>query len=257
MKNSVERFFPQTELLREDAVEMQYMVAAGNDRFWLAVPADRDLNTLHFVFVFSGRGGTGCSNNISGDGIPGNFRRQMLQAGFAFICAECSPQAWGDPESTRATLSAIEYCRRQGVALPEKIDLLGFSMGGLGVLMFAARHPEKVRKLIDVFGITDLEHFHRNASYRAGLEQIPEAERCDRSPCAKAACYKDMEMLIIHGTEDTTVDISYSERFYALLVKQDTSCRFVRIPGIGHTNDILQDAGAVIKEFFCNVSGAN
>ena len=69
MRNCIDNIFPGAELLREDAAEAHYMIPAGADRFWLAVPADRDLNTLHFVFVFSGRGGTGCSNNISGDGI--------------------------------------------------------------------------------------------------------------------------------------------------------------------------------------------
>ena len=250
MKNCVDKIFPGAELLREDSVEAQYMIPAGDDRFWLAVPADKDLNALHFIFVFSGLGGTGKANNISGDGIPGEFRRQMLQAGFAFICAECSPRAWGDPESTRATLSAMEYCRRQGVVLPGRTDLLGLSMGGLGALMFAARHPEKIRKVTDVFGITDLEEFSKYSKYRADLELLPETERADRRPCAKAACYKDMELLIIHGTEDTTVDISYSERLYALLQKQGTPCDFIRVPGMGHSNDILKETGAAIREFF-------
>ena len=250
MRNCIDNIFPGAELLREDAAEAHYMIPAGADRFWLAVPADRDLNTLHFIFVFSGLGGTGKANNISGEGIPGEFRRRMLQAGFAFICAECSPHAWGDPESTRATLSAMDYCRSRGVALPEKTDLLGFSMGGLGVLMFAARHPERVRRVTDVFGITDFEKYSRQSKYRAELELIPEAERADRCPCAKAERYKDMEMLIIHGTEDATVDISYSERLYELLQKQGTACRFIKVPDTGHTNDILKDTGTAICEFF-------
>ena len=246
----LKKFFPQANLLKADDLEQQYLVSAGKDRFWLAVPTGKMLNSLHFVVVFSGRGGTGKKNNISGEGAGKKFRRKMLSAGFAFICAECSPDAWGDPESTRATLAALEYCRKQGVAIPEKVDLLGFSMGGLGALMFAARHPEKVNRVVDVFGITDLEAFYKMGKYRAKLSKIPAAERQDRSPCAKVERYKNMEILIIHGDKDVVVDISFSRHFYELLKKHNIPSRFVIIPGIGHSNNILGKTGTIIPDFF-------
>ena len=250
MENVIKKYFPQTEVIKADEVEQQYLVSAGKDRFWLAVPTGKPLNSLHFVIVFSGRGGTGKDNNISAEGIRGDFRRKMLSAGFAFICAECSPEAWGDPESTRATLAALEYCRKQGVAIPEKIDLLGFSMGGLGALMFAARQPEKVNRIVDVFGITDLEEFYKKGKYRAKLGEIPEAERLDRSPCAKVERYKNMEILIIHGDKDEIVDISFSQRFYELLKKHNVPSRFVVIPDMGHSNNILGKIDTLIPDFF-------
>ena len=256
MTNEIKNIFPQATLLKQDDVEHQYLVSPGDDKFWLALPVGRKLNDLHFVVVFSGRGGTGRHNNISTDGtIAAGFRRKMLQNGFAFICAECSPNAWGDPESTRATLAALNHCRERGVKIPEKIDLLGFSMGGLGALMFAARNPEKVNKVVDVFGITDLETFYGLGKYREKLQEIPEAERLDRSPCSKVANYKNIEVLIIHGDDDKIVDISFSQRFYELLKKQNSACNFIVIPGIGHTNNILEKAGDHIFEFFVKKQG--
>ena len=250
MKKEIARLFPKAELLKEDAVEQQYWVSTGKNRFWLAVPAaGKKLADLRMVCVFAGRGGSGKANNLSGEGIPGQCRREMLQAGLAFLCAECSPNAWGDPESTAATVAALEYCRKQGLNLPEKIDLLGFSMGGLGALMFAARRPETVRKVVDIFGITDLDDFYNRGFYRAMLSRIPEAERRDRSPCAKAERYKNMEILIVHGDRDATVDISYSKRFLELMQKQNTPCRLIVVPGIGHSNDILEKSGAAIRDF--------
>ncbi|MBO7146526.1 MAG: prolyl oligopeptidase family serine peptidase [Lentisphaeria bacterium] len=250
VKNEIQKFFPKAKLLKEDPTELQYMVTAGKNRFWLAIPTDKKINDLHFIFVFSGRGGSGKNNNINVAGIPEQFRKQMQQTGFAFICAVCSPNAWGDPGSTEATLAAIRYCRKQGINLPPKIDLLGFSMGGLGALMFAARHPEEVRKVTDVFGITDLEEFYKQGKYRAAIEKIPPAERQDRIPCAKIEHYQNIEFLIIHGDKDTTVSKSHSERFYALLQKQNIKAEFIIIPGIGHSNNILQKAGPDILNFF-------
>lgn len=250
MKSEIARVFPEAALLKEDAAEQQYWITNGKTRFWLAVPAaGKKLSDLHFVCVFSGRGGSGRANNLSGEGIPGKFRRGMLQAGFALLCAECSSNAWGDPESTAATVAALEYCRKQGVKLPEKVDLLGFSMGGLGALMFAAREPAMVRKVVDIFGITDLDDYYNRGFYRAMLGKIPEAERRDRSPCAKKERYKNMEFLLVHGDRDATVDISYSKRFLELMQKQNTPCRLVVVPGIGHSNDILEKSGTAILEF--------
>ena len=249
MKNKIEKIFPMNELIAEDEIGLQYMISFDNRRFWLAVPADRDLNDLHFVFVFSGRGGTGRNNALTSGNIPGDFFKMMLKDGFAFICGECSPDAWADPESTAITFEAWEYCRKQGLNMPDKIDLIGGSMGGLGSLIFAARKVGMVRKIVDIFGITDLDDFYNKGNYREALGQLSAAERQDRSPCRKLDCYKDIDFLIIHGTEDTIVDISYSERFYALLKERNYSCKYIVVPGIGHDNNILGKVDKEIHDF--------
>ena len=51
------------------------------------------------------------NNNLTRSDIAGQFRREMLSAGFGFVCAVCSPNAFGDLESTEATLHAAEFCR--------------------------------------------------------------------------------------------------------------------------------------------------
>ena len=249
MKDEIVKFFPDAELISEDEVGQQYMVSFDGKSFWLAVPNDRKLNDLHFVFIFCGRGGAGSRNAFTAGEIPGKVLNMLLKDGFAFICAVCSPDAWADMESTQMTFDTWEYCRKQGLNIPEKIDLFGGSMGGLGALIFASRKVGMVRKIVELFGITDLDDFYNCGNYREALGQLTAEERQDRSPCRKLDCYKDVDILIIHGTEDTIVDISYSERFYKLLKERNYSCQYISVPGIGHDNNILGKVDKDIHDF--------
>ena len=240
---------PGAELLEHDEAETQYLVTFDRGSFWLDLPADKDPAEVRLIFVFSGRGGVGGDNNLTRSAIAGQFRRGMLAAGFGFVCAVCSPSAFGDLESTEATLHASEYCRTHGLNVPDRIPLLGFSMGGLGALMFAVRHPERTARIADFFGVTGLERFFREGKYPEILGRLTQEERTERDPVRQAGRLRDIPILILHGDRDTTVDISHSERLYAALKEQDCPARFEVIPGYGHTNDILADAGKFVKRF--------
>ena len=132
----------------------------------------------------------------------------------------------------------------------ERFSLLGFSMGGLGALMFAARHPEKSARVADVFGITDLDRFLQEGFYPEELSKIPQPERQARSPRRLAERYAGIPVLIVHGTEDKIVDISHSETLYAALSAQNSPCRLLKVPGYGHTNEALKVLGPELSAFF-------
>lgn len=239
------------ELLRKDVSGQEYMVNCADHRFWLALPPDEAaFRRARLIFVFSGHGGTGASCNLTRGEASERFRHEMYAAGFGFVCAECSTAAWGDEESTEATLAAAEYCRAQGMNTGKKFSLLGFSMGGLGALMFAARHPEKTARVADVFGITDLDRFLEEGFYLEELSKIPKSERQARSPRRLAERYAGVPILIVHGTEDKIVDISHSETLCAALEAQHSPCRFLKVPGYGHTNEALKVLGSELGAFF-------
>ena len=241
---------PGAELISKDEVETQYQVTFEQGLFWLTLPTGKNPENARLIFVFSGHSGVGKDNNLTRSDIAAQFRRKMLCAGFGFVCAVCSPDAFGDPESTEATIAASQYCRSCGLNVPEKIPLLGFSMGGLGVLMFAARYPEKVSRIVDVFGITDLEQFFRAGYFTDFLGRLTQEERTARAPMRRPEIYRDIPILILHGDQDNIVDISHSQQFYEALKQQRCPVQFRIIPGYGHTNDILADAGVFVEDFF-------
>ena len=147
---------PGAELLEHDETEIQYQVTFGRGSFWLDLPTGTDPAKAKLIFVFSGAGGVGKTNNLSHSGPATEFRRSMIASGFGFVCAVCAPYVFGAAEATDATLAAADHCRSRGLNVPERIPILGFSMGGLGALMFAVRHPEKTGRVAEFFGITDL-----------------------------------------------------------------------------------------------------
>ena len=239
------------ELLRKDDSGQEYMVSCGVHRFWLALPPGEDaFRRARLIFVFSGHGGTGATCNLTRGEASEQFRYEMYASGFGFVCAECGTAAWGDEDSTEATLAAAEYCRARGMNTGEKFSLLGFSMGGLGALMFAARHPEKTARAADVFGITDLDRFLEEGFYPEELSKIPKSERQARAPRRLAERYAGIPVLIVHGTEDKIVHISHSETLYAALSARHSPCRFLKVPGYGHTNEALRVLGPELSAFF-------
>lgn len=248
MRTILERM-PGAETISADEIETQYQVEFDSGSFWLDLPNGKDPAEIRLIFVFSGAGGVGKTNNLSSP-TASEFRRDMLAAGFGFVCAVCAPYVFGGIESTETTLAAAGYCRSRGLNVQDRIPLLGFSMGGLGALMFAARHPEKTARVADIFGITDLEQFYREGKYPDILGKLTQEERSDRAPVRKAERYRGIPILIVHGDADKIVDISHSERLYDALKRQECPARFQVIPGYGHANEILSAAGGYVKQIF-------
>lgn len=129
---------------------------------------------------------------------------------------------------------------------PERIFFQGESMGGLVSALVAARHPWDVKALIlwypafsipedaqrrymagetCVFGITLGRAFDEHA------RQIDVYEEISDYPGS---------VLLIHGTEDSVVPISCSER--ALAVCREA--RLIRMPGAGHGYEEADSAAA-------------
>jgi len=241
--------FPGAELLERDGTETQYQVTFERGSFWLDLPSGTDPAEAKLIFVFSGAGGVGKTNNLSHPGPASEFRRSMIASGFGFVCAVCAPYVFGAAEATDATLAAADHCRSCGLNVPERIAVLGFSMGGLGALMFAVRHPEKTGRVAEFFGITDLEEFYRAGQYPQVLGKLPPEERAERAPRRYADRFRNIPVLILHGDRDEVVDISHSEQLYAALKEQGCPVRFEVIPGYGHTNDMLAAAGGSVKRF--------
>lgn len=240
---------PGAELLERDETEIQYQVTFDRGSFWLDLPSGTDPAEAKLIFVFSGAGGSGRSNNLTNPGPSSEFRRSMIASGFGFVCAVCAPYVFGAAEATDAALAAADHCRSRGLNVPERLSILGFSMGGLGALMFAVRHPEKTGRVAEFFGITDLEEFYRAGKYPEVLGKIPPEERAERAPRRYPDRFRNIPVLILHGDGDEVVDISHSELLYAALKKQGCPVRFEVIPGYGHSNNILAAAGGSVKRF--------
>lgn len=146
----------------------------------------------------------------------------------------------GDLETVIANIKELDYID------PERIFLQGESMGGLVTALVAARHPEDIRALVlwypafsipedsqrryltgekEVFGIVLGKGFDEQARLIDVYGRISEYGG---------------PVLLIHGTEDSIVPVSCSEK--AVSVYADA--RLIRMPGAGHGYEGADSAAA-------------
>lgn len=118
---------------------------------------------------------------------------------------------------------------------------------------------------------TQLEHYERpTAGFAAPLAFLG----CEDAPC-KDAAYRDASplsyidpsdpaTLLIHGTDDTVVPASQSQRFYDALLANDVAASLTLIPDVGHswiganaatTGAVSREALQLTIDFFASTIG--
>ena len=136
---------------------------------------------------------------------------------------------------------------------PEKIPVIGFSMGGQDAFLFSVRVPERVKVLIDICGVTDPLRLAREcmkypfrqlltAAYGTAPEEN-EMPYLENSPMSHIEKIKKLPVRIFHGVPDEIIDIEYSREFFRKLKKEGADVRMKEIHEYGHSNDILAVIG--------------
>lgn len=135
-----------------------------------------------------------------------------------------------------------------------EIYVLGHSMGGAVASELAKLYPDQIKKMVlwaPAFNLPDALH------YLTG--QVPRAKTYDHNgyeisdefvqDILKRDFYQDLDiyqnqLLIIHGTEDTTVPYEISKRYKNLF---HPDCQFVSIEGGNHNFDKLEYIKKVLQ----------
>lgn len=91
---------------------------------------------------------------------------------------------------------------------PDRVYIMGLSMGGLGTYEALARWPEKFAAAVAICGGGNLEATERYA---------------DR-----------VAIWITHGDEDPIVPVKYSRLLYETLRERGAEVRYTEFPGVGH-----------------------
>ena len=151
--------------------------------------------------MLGGRGSTATETNITSlEAAP--FRLELLRRGFTVLCPACGSDHWGGPESSRIALRVLEQLSSAGFPVAKPLPVMGFSMGGLGAMMFAARHPEWVLRLVGVFGGYDLPDIRRRvAAYRPGIDAVyPTPELlAEATPYTQIERLRQFPVRLFHG----------------------------------------------------------
>lgn len=134
---------------------------------------------------------------------------------------------WADSSET-AALDALDAAVAEFHGDPQRIYLVGISLGGRGALQIAARHPDRFAAVVAVGGwvvppkaIADLEP---PAPATAGVNPY----------VAMAQSLKGVPIRLFHGSQDTIVPPSESRRLAVALHDLGADATYHEFSDVGH-----------------------
>jgi acetyl esterase/lipase len=152
------------------------------------------------------------------------------------------------PRNIADCRDAVRWMRANADALgldPDRIAVAGGSAGGYLALMVGlsddktgpggdpqAKHSAKVSGVIDFYGVVNFSKHGKGVV--PGVSAAEQAAYLPENQCDP----QDPPVLILHGTADTTVDISQSEDMAKALRAAKVSHEYVVVEGAPHTFDL-------------------
>jgi dipeptidyl aminopeptidase/acylaminoacyl peptidase len=218
---------------------------------YLTVPTDAAEKNLAVVVMPHG-------GPESRDDATFNYRAQFLasrgyavfqpqfrgSSGFGAAHAEAGRRQWGLRMQDDVT-DGVKALIAQGIADPKRICIVGASYGGYAALAGAAFTPELYACAVSINGVTDLPNFIGYITRQGGDESNAlfywrdhigppsDPQVIAKSPARNASGIR-APVLLLHGSEDTTVPISQSQAMARALGAAGKKFQFIELPGDDH-----------------------
>ena len=170
-----------------------------------------------------------------------NFRGS---SGYGAAFVKAGHGEWGGKMQTDLS-DGVKWLAAQGIIDPQRVAIYGASYGGYAALAGATIDPPGTyRCAVDIAGVSDIPSFldlltlHSSGNRSATVQYekrwfgVPStyAAVSPAAQAAKAYC----PILVIHGTDDTVVPISQSQRMVNALKSAGKDVQFITYPGQDH-----------------------
>ena len=168
----------------------------------------------------------------------------------------------GDVADLRA---AAEFLRAQPWADPDRLAVFGASYGGFAALCCLTMLPEYWRAGVSECGPCDQAQDIRTMSplwrrrANAWMGDIDDPEDLKRMTQASPVTHVGRvraPVLLVHGTNDTNVDIASSDAFYARLTELGKPVDYQRVDGAGHSVSQKADMDTLICDWLAAQLGS-
>lgn len=187
---------------------------------YVVVPSRIDEDNPPTLIIYSHGSNTAVTQNMEDQFMLDlqNYGRYFTQYNYAFAASNQHGINWGNEASLRDTMNLLEWVKTNYIVAP-KINMIGFSMGGLASLNFASQNPDIVEKVallapstrisewnkqrVEQISNIDIKIWHGNAdqnvSYSSVLDFVTKI----------GAWGKDIELVTLEGKKHYDVDTEY------------------------------------------------
>jgi alpha/beta superfamily hydrolase len=195
---------------------------------YIAVPAPIDPEDPPAIILYSHGSNTEVSSNTDDE-----FMQDLQKYGifftendYIFAASNQHGANWGNDESIQDNINLIAWIKER-YDTQEKVNMIGYSMGGLPTMNFASDYPERVNK----------------------IALLAPTTRSNEWNAERAAKIEDIDIQIWHGTADVNVGYSLSTTFINTLESFGKEVELVTLEGKTHW-DIHTEYMEDILEFF-------
>ncbi len=228
-------------------IERQFIARVdGSVQTYLLLLPPRGAMADTLVVAFHGHGSHQqqfMTPDIYGDAF-GELIRLLQQRNIIYAAPEYRGNSWMGPLAEADTRQMLAALREE--FSPRRVLLLGGSMGGTSVLIYAALHPEGLDGVLSLCPATDLEEFYHQAlngprpepaqairtSYGGSPDETP--REYHRRSSRRHAADLTMPLTLVHGEADMLVPVAHSRGLAKRLADFGAPVRYVEIPGGDH-----------------------
>ncbi len=208
----------------QDQVVRDVRLPGTDEKIFCAVyqPKPHPEGQAGLIIHLYGSGGSHTDFNVGRPPYE-NFRKFVAERGYWLVVPELGPKHWMNESACQRVDAVIkQWINRENVD-PERVHLIGTSMGGGSSLLYVMRRPGKVRSVIAVFPMTDFTRWlQEQPGYRQRVEdahQISDSNRAEMletiSPLVHLEAFRRTPVLLLHGAKDPVVKAEHSRDFAA------------------------------------------
>lgn len=185
---------------------------------------------------------------LHGNGTQGNDGLLPTARGLAdyirrhrseFPAVAVFPQAptggnWIEPDTQAMAMSALNKTLAEFNGDPDRVSLVGYSMGAIGSYRIAARWPERFSALVAIAGHAEVSN--RSAQLAAfDRAENPYVNAPDPF-AALADRLKPLAIRLYHGDKDATISVDQSRRLFAALKHAGSDVSYTEFAGVDHND---------------------
>jgi len=186
------------------------------------------------------------------------LRQELANRGYYIVVPELGPLHFMNDVAQESLDAVVADVLKRNSIPAGRVHVMGTSMGGGSSLAYAIRRPDLIQSVCAVMPMTDFglwvkekSHYLQPVARAFGgtQDEVPKVYR-KNSAVFNVNAFRDIPVLLIHGTADRIVRYSQSERLAKLLQDNGSQCRLITVDNMTHKDEVMRDCQLEAVRFF-------